>query len=186
MSPCLAAPNRPDPFLLGQYPTRDLGSPTWRIHPQVQSRRAIIQLTQEEDQAITNLLKLHHQEALQHHDLITAVHPDFSNAINPLPFLTDPTLQDSSTAEEAPKPACINGQYQWELQQRRGWSDSELEAANTLLGGFNQDQGDFLRTPDQYKMETTGPDTLLCQKTEMQQDSETLSGSVTCDSLKCD
>lgn len=64
MSACLAPPNRPDPFRSGPHPTRDLGDPTWRmhtIHLQVQPRWAVLQLSQEEDQAITNLLKLHHQ-----------------------------------------------------------------------------------------------------------------------------
>lgn len=66
MSACEAPPNQPDPFSSGPHPTRDLGSPSWTTEshqPQAQLRRAILQLTAEEDQAVTNLLKLHHQEA---------------------------------------------------------------------------------------------------------------------------
>ncbi|AWO97592.1 putative histone deacetylase complex subunit SAP25 [Scophthalmus maximus] len=62
MSACLAPPSRPDPFRSGSHPTRDLGSTDWRlnhIRSSAQPSRAILQLTWEEDQAITNLLKLH-------------------------------------------------------------------------------------------------------------------------------
>ncbi|XP_023822044.1 uncharacterized protein LOC105356412 [Oryzias latipes] len=66
MSSRMAPPNNPDPFRFGPHPTRDLGSLTWRgcsLDTHLQPPRAVIQLSQEEDQAITNLLTLHHQGA---------------------------------------------------------------------------------------------------------------------------
>ncbi|CAB1423934.1 unnamed protein product [Pleuronectes platessa] len=58
MSSFVNPSNRPDPFSLGPHPTRELGSLDWNLNP----TRAIIQLSPEEDQAVTHLLKLHYQE----------------------------------------------------------------------------------------------------------------------------
>ncbi|XP_072232260.1 zona pellucida protein AX 4 [Leuresthes tenuis] len=138
MSACVAAPNHPDPFRFGPHPSRDLGS--WRTHtvpPHFKPRRVVVQLTQEEDEAVTNLLKLHHQEALQSDE----AHLGFSRVRNPRHFITYPTFNDSLSAEEAHKPICCDVQCPDELQQG-GWSAAELEAADTLLSGFNQQQDD--------------------------------------------
>ncbi|XP_068612174.1 uncharacterized protein [Brachionichthys hirsutus] len=61
MSARVAPPARPDPFRSGTHPTRNLGSPTLKTTPLQPGAPLILQLTQEEDQAITNLLTLHHQ-----------------------------------------------------------------------------------------------------------------------------
>ncbi|XP_056225239.1 uncharacterized protein LOC130164494 isoform X1 [Seriola aureovittata] len=116
MSACLAPPNRPDPFRSGPHPTRDLGCPRWRtnpIHSPVQPNRAVLQLTQEEDQAITNLLKLHHHGPRQSDQTLTATQMDFFSVAGP-PVNLNPCLFP-----------------------RRGWSDTELEAADTLLSRFS-------------------------------------------------
>ncbi|XP_024143693.1 uncharacterized protein LOC112155896 [Oryzias melastigma] len=83
MSSCPAPPNHPDPFRSGPHPTRDLGSLTWTgcgPDTHLQPPRAIIQLSQEEDQAVTNLLKLHHQEATGSN--YTQQTGDFTNVFN--------------------------------------------------------------------------------------------------------
>ncbi|XP_021178364.2 uncharacterized protein LOC105934633 [Fundulus heteroclitus] len=74
MSACVAPPNRPDPFRAGPYPTYSLGSTSWTMQslpPAQEQPRLIVQLTQQEDQAITNLLELHHQEAPRAEGTIT-------------------------------------------------------------------------------------------------------------------
>ncbi|XP_008281069.1 zona pellucida protein AX 4 [Stegastes partitus] len=82
MSACPVPPNRPDPFRSGPHPTRDLGSSTWRIHSTDSlPRRVVIQLTQEEDQAITNLLKLHYQESPQREE--AAAQMNFCDVVEP-------------------------------------------------------------------------------------------------------
>ncbi|KAJ8008342.1 hypothetical protein DPEC_G00103830 [Dallia pectoralis] len=80
MSSCPAPPIRRDPFRTQTHPTRDLGSNSWTrdhlrrpINPiptpflarprERGPNRAVIQLTLEEDQAITNLLKLYHHHS---------------------------------------------------------------------------------------------------------------------------
>lgn len=83
MSSCPAPPHHPDPFRSGPHPTRDLGSLTWTgcgPDTHLQPPRAIIQLSQEEDQAVTNLLKLHHQEATGSN--YTQRTGDFTNVFN--------------------------------------------------------------------------------------------------------
>ncbi|KAM8897403.1 uncharacterized protein AB9W97_008817 [Spinachia spinachia] len=99
-----APPSRADPFRSGTHPTRDLGSLSLGVNP----LRVVVQLTQEEDQAVTNLLKLHHQ--------------------------TEPLRGD-----EAPRAGDAG-------RLRRGdcWSDLELEAADTLLGGFGPTERDHI------------------------------------------
>lgn len=95
MSACQAPPVCPDPFRSGPHPITDLG--TWKIdsrHPPAQRNLLVLQLTQEEDDTVTNLLKLHHQE----------------------PAAFEPLLLND---------------------EGRCWSESELEAAKTLLNGFS-------------------------------------------------
>lgn len=114
MSACPAPPTRPDPFRSGPHPTRDLGSLTTKVNPlhlPVRPTRVVLQLTQEEDQAVTNLLQLHHQEEPLHWG-------SSEGGVAPL-------WNDVPCAEES------------RLQQGRRWSDTELEAANTLLRGFS-------------------------------------------------
>lgn len=138
MSACLAPPTRPDPFRSEPHPTRDLGSLTLKIntlHPPVQPSCVILQLTQEEDQAITNLLKLHHQQPIQSDETLAALQMVSSSvALNPISFL-HLDLMDSTSAEEVYKPFCSDEQYP--RQQGRSWSDTELEAAYTLLSCFS-------------------------------------------------
>nr|XP_046237637.1 uncharacterized protein LOC124055068 isoform X2 [Scatophagus argus] len=140
--PAWPPPARPDPFRSGPHPTMDLGSYTFKINPflpSVQPGQVIVQLTQEEDQAITNLLKLHHQEPLQSDDSLIAP----QNNLNPVPFLGHPEPVDFTSAQEAYKLLCTDLQHPMEaslhsqLQQGRRWSETELEAANTLLSCFS-------------------------------------------------
>ncbi|KAM7366285.1 hypothetical protein PAMP_015737 [Pampus punctatissimus] len=158
MSACFAPPNRPDPFRSGIHPTRDLGSSTWRIHtihPTTQPRRVILQLTQEEDQAITNLLKLHHHEPLQRHEILTALNMDSSSSTEPLVDNMDTSSACSHSAEESDKLFNIDVQHLREaglvsrFQQERHWSDTELEAADTLLSRFSLMEDDKLRVQTQ-------------------------------------
>ncbi|CAJ1086209.1 uncharacterized protein LOC117807332 isoform X2 [Xyrichtys novacula] len=114
MSPCIAPPIQPDPFRSAPHPATDLGGLSVKInslHPPVQSRLLVLQLTQEEDQAVTNLLKLRHQ-----------VKSDKTIEFHPEPV-------ESNTAGEASK-ARSHG------HEGQAWSETELEAANTLLNGF--------------------------------------------------
>lgn len=65
MSAVPAPPTGPDAFWSGQHLTRNLGSSTWETDSSVSSlhpQRFVIQLTEEEDQAITTLLTLHYEE----------------------------------------------------------------------------------------------------------------------------
>ncbi|XP_032367225.1 uncharacterized protein LOC116686341 isoform X2 [Etheostoma spectabile] len=141
MSACPAPPTRPDPFRSEAHPTRDLGNLTLKrktIHPPVQSSRVILQLTQEEDQAITNLLKLHHQQPIQSDKTLAALQMVSSSVeLNPISFL-HPDLMDSTSAEEVYKPFCSDEQYS--RQQGKSWSDLELEAANALLSCLMEEE----------------------------------------------
>ncbi|XP_074479534.1 uncharacterized protein LOC141760545 [Sebastes fasciatus] len=194
MSTCLAPPTRPDPFRSAPHPTRDLGSLTVKINPllrpPVQPSRIVLQLTQEEDQVITNLLKLHHQEEpVRSDDTLTASQMD----LNPIPFL-HPELMASASAGEAYEPFfCSDVRYPREaslqLQQGRCWSDTELEAANTLLSCFSLTEKDEIWGQNHNKPAATLPDPLPYQQnhedssisTETQQGSETPPASITTD-----
>ncbi|XP_044040529.1 uncharacterized protein LOC122870422 isoform X2 [Siniperca chuatsi] len=192
MSACLAPPTRPDPFRSGPHPTRDLGSPTLTIntlHPPVQPSQVILQLTQEEDQAITNLLKLHHQEPIQRVETLTAPQMD----LNPIPFLSHPEPM------EVYKPFCSDVQHprgaslQDQLQQGRCWSDRELEAANTLSSHFSLMEKEKIRGQNHNKSAATLPDPLPYRRhedssinTETQQGSETLPALITTDRTQND
>ncbi|XP_040887358.1 uncharacterized protein LOC121177196 isoform X2 [Toxotes jaculatrix] len=192
MSACLAPPNRRDPFRSGPHPIRDLGSPEWRMNPihlPVQPSRTIVQLTQEEDQAITNLLKLHHQGARQGDDTLTAAQMDFSSVVeppvdfNPCLFLSHSKSMDPTSAEDVYKPLCCDVQYPRKaglLQQGRGWSDMELEAADTLLSCFSLTEEDRIWVQCHQKSAVMLPDHVPYQNkdlpinTETQQESEAL------------
>ncbi|XP_026209046.1 uncharacterized protein LOC113157670 [Anabas testudineus] len=140
MSATLAPPNHPDPFRSGPYPTRDLGSSTWRMptrYRRVQPSHFVLQLTQEEDRAITNLLKLHHQSPIPSAETLSAAQMGFSNVAG--------SQQDSNSrlflqgpADLTPvyRPLGSDGRCPREVEQRRGWSDAELEVADTLLSCF--------------------------------------------------
>lgn len=136
MSAGLAPPIRPDPFMVGPHPIRDLGC--WRRDPLYQPiaprpkprkrghRRAVIQLTLEEDQAITSLLKLHYQ------DPATFTQKDLSEGgASPVDHMaTDHhlPLNQLQVGQSGPSPIEQIGPY------RRGQrSSAELEAANALL-----------------------------------------------------
>ncbi|KAI4808702.1 hypothetical protein KUCAC02_000750 [Chaenocephalus aceratus] len=129
MSPCPAPPPCPDPFKFGPNPTRNLGHLTLEIsnlHPAVQKGQVVLQLTEEEDQTITNLLTLHYQEEpLQVDETLPSV--------NPNSFCHPDTIDFTA----APNPCSLSDlQYPGEtieFQQRRRWSETELDAANTLL-----------------------------------------------------
>ncbi|XP_035503401.2 uncharacterized protein LOC118318137 isoform X2 [Scophthalmus maximus] len=136
MSACLAPPSRPDPFRSGSHPTRDLGSTDWRlnhIRSSAQPSRAILQLTWEEDQAITNLLKLHQSGES---DETLAAAPVNVNACF---YQSHPSPTVSTIAEELYKPFFSGGQRPRtailgnQSQQGKCWSVEELEAADTLL-----------------------------------------------------
>ena len=124
----------------------------------------ILQLTEEEDQAVTNLLKLHHQEVPQTDD-ISAAHMDLDN-----------DLEDSQSAETANKQISAGDQYLRELQHQRGLSEMELEATKTLFSGFNQEE-DLMRTLNRCQSPALP---LLCQSAGTQDECETLSTLVTC------
>lgn len=166
MSACPAPAASPDPFRSGPHPTVDLGSLSFTIsalHPPVKLSRAVVQLTQEEDQAITYLLKLHHQEP-------TAPHTD---------FLPHPEPVDATSAEEEYKPLCSDLQNFGEAglrgrsQRGRCWSSTELEAAETLWSGFSLVEKDRMRGENYSESADTLPDHL------QQQGSETLPSSIT-------
>ncbi|TNN67939.1 hypothetical protein EYF80_021908 [Liparis tanakae] len=123
MSACPAPPTRPDPFGSGPHPTRDLGSLTLSVTPlhlPARPTQVVLQLTQEEDQAVTNLLQLHHQEEPSHWG-------SAEGGVAPL-------WNDGPCAKES--------RLQSRSQQGRCWSDTELEAANTLLRGFSPTEKD--------------------------------------------
>ncbi|KAM6960376.1 uncharacterized protein LKV04_021942 [Tautogolabrus adspersus] len=123
MSPCPTPPVCPDPFRSRPHPTMELGSLTWKInvlHPSVQPNQLVLQLTQEEDQAVTNLLKLHHQEGPAHSEETTLFHAG----------RLESTLADKGSENLHLTKASLFG-------HEGRWSDIELEAANTLLSGFS-------------------------------------------------
>lgn len=147
MSACLAPPNRPDPFRSGPHPTRDLGSPTWRtqtIHPQVQPRQVVLQLTQEEDQAVTNLLKLHYQ---MDHD---------SN-------VSHPCAKDGEEGYKPARGALIEGTV---------WSDAELEVADTLSSQLKINYVDLLKAQNRNETANTPFGPLLCPSPQTHQEPE--------------
>ncbi|XP_034532475.1 uncharacterized protein LOC117807332 isoform X2 [Notolabrus celidotus] len=116
MSACQAPSVHPDPFRSGPNPTVDLGGLTLkmdRLRPQVKPSLLVLQITQEEDDTITNLLKLHYQE------------PDQSDEPS------ESTSPECASKPLHPNEASLLG------HEGRCWSETELEAANTLLNGFS-------------------------------------------------
>ncbi|XP_034712266.1 uncharacterized protein LOC117934597 isoform X2 [Etheostoma cragini] len=185
MSACPAPPTRPDPFRSEAHPTRDLGSLTLKrktIHPPVQPSRVILQLTQEEDQAITNLLKLHHQQSVHSDQTLAALQMVSSSVeLNPISFL-HPDLMDSTSPEEVYKPFCSDEQYS--RQQGKSWSDMELEAANALLSCLMEKE---IWGQNPSKSALTLSDTLLCQQhKDSSRSSEPPKGSETFSVLTAD
>lgn len=141
MSSCIAPPVRPDPFRSAPHHSRDLGSPTVKVNPllpAVQLCQVVIQLTQEEDQAITNLLKLHHEE------------PPLSNkTINaPLKHSCSTLVQHQPESTHSSS----DGQHSREVSC---WSVEELEAANTLLSCQNL-RGSAVLPPDPILQQSQG------------------------------
>lgn len=186
MSACPAPPARPDPFRSDPHPTRDLGSLTFEINtlqPFVQPNQVILQLTEEEDQAITNLLKLHHQEPAESHETLIAPQID----LNPISYLSPKTM-DSTSSDGACKPFCEDVKHQREaglqnqFQQVRCWSDRELEAANTLLSRFRLMEKDESLVQNHNKSPAALPGPLPQQL----HGSEPLPASVTADDTKKD
>lgn len=161
MSACVSPPNHPDPFRSERHSIRDLGSSTLRaqIHSTTQPCWVVLQLTQEEDEAITNLLKLHHHEPLQRDESLTAL------GAEPLDYNRDIKSgcghPDSTSAEESdeffysdvehPREAGLVS----ELQKERCWSDMELEAADTLLSHFSLMEEDRLEIQTQQGSEAS-------------------------------
>ncbi|TMS02394.1 hypothetical protein E3U43_007934 [Larimichthys crocea] len=148
-----APPTRPDPFRSGAHLTRNLGSLTFKIdtlHRPVQPSQVVLQLTQEEDQAITNLLKLHYQEPRQTDETRTAPHMDS----HPEPA-------------QVYEPCCSDVQHpslRGHSQQGRCWSDAELDAANTLLSRFCLMEEVNIWSHDDNKTASTIPDSLPHQR----------------------
>ncbi|KAG7496191.1 hypothetical protein JOB18_013864 [Solea senegalensis] len=178
MSACLAPPNRPDPFRSGSHPTRDLGGSEWVENPistPVQPSCYVVQLTQEEDQVITNLLKLHHKELGQ----IDETQMEFDGAeespVNITASFSHSHCQPvilTSLSDEEHRHKDLG--LQSKLQQGRRWSDAELEAADTLLSCCcveeeDQERGVMLPLPlpSQHNED-------LVKSTEIQPGSETL------------
>ncbi|MED6286218.1 hypothetical protein CHARACLAT_003601 [Characodon lateralis] len=166
MSACVATPNRPDPFRAGPYPINNQGSPSWKIQsiPPQEQLNVVIQLTQQEDQAITNLLKLHHQEALQSKESIIPGHTDFPGAV-----MSNPRHFNTASLDGATKVICNDA-----LEEGGKWSEAEYDAANTLLSSFNQ--------MDDYLIGETAtlPDQLLSQNSETELERQSFSPLVTC------
>ncbi|XP_062300451.1 uncharacterized protein LOC134005542 [Scomber scombrus] len=155
MSTCVSPPNRPDPFRSERHSIRDLGSSTLRaqiIHSTTQPR-------------ITNLLKLHHHEPLQRDESLTALNVDSSGGEEPLEYNRDSSSgcghPDSNSAEESEKffysdvehPRAAG--FVSELQKERCWSDTELEAADTLLSHFSLMEEDGLEIQTQQGSEAS-------------------------------
>ncbi|XP_059210805.1 uncharacterized protein LOC131989566 [Centropristis striata] len=169
MSACLAPPTRRDPFRAEPYSTRDLGNPTLKsstLRPPVQSNRVILELTQEEDQAITNLLKLRHQKPVQRDETLTGPQMDlFSENLDPVVFI-DPACMDFTSAEEEHEPLCGDVQDPREASWQQGmhWSDAELEVANTLLSHFSLMEEDKIWGQNHNKSAAALPDPPLHQQ----------------------
>lgn len=139
MSTCIAPPIRADPFRSALHQSRDLGSSTVKVNPLVippaQLCQVVVQLTQDEDQAITNLLKLRHQEP-----------PPPSETMDSSPkYLLSSLVQHQSTDR---------GSGVLQSRETKCWSVQEIEAANTLsrFGLMEKDQ-----TPEQWNSPPTDP-----------------------------
>lgn len=138
MSTCIAPPIRADPFRSALHHSRDLGGSTVKVNalvPPAQLRQVVVQLTQDEDQAITNLLKLHHQEPPPRNETMDrSLKYPLSSLVQHQPTDTDSGVLQSREA--------------------RCWSAQEMEAANTLsrFGLMEKDQN-----PEAWKGPPTDP-----------------------------
>lgn len=141
MSSCIAPPVCPDPFRSAPHHSRDLGSPTLKVNPllpPVQLCQVVIQLTQEEDQAITNLLKLHHKE------------PPLSNKT-----INVPLKHSRSTLVQHQRESTHSSSDGQHSREASCWSAEELEAANTLLSCQNL-RGSAVLPPDPLLHQSDG------------------------------
>ncbi|KAJ0055532.1 hypothetical protein NL108_005381 [Boleophthalmus pectinirostris] len=132
MSACLAPPNHSDPFRTGQHHIRNLGCSSWEmgpIPPPVNRMRVVLQLTQEEDQTITNLLKLHHGEEKLFQSEVETLQVDSE-------FIHAPH-NTSAQANEQMNRHFARSRVDSLGKLRKLWSDKELEVANTLLTHFS-------------------------------------------------
>ncbi|XP_029932157.1 uncharacterized protein LOC115376600 isoform X2 [Myripristis murdjan] len=191
MSSCPVPPSQPDPFRSGPTPTINLGSASWRMEPVVLPSRVILQLTLEEDQAITNLLKLHHQEPLQRQDGNAFIAPqgnpsgvgesledDMNMEMDFSLSISHPELMDLTPIEEIDEFCNTEGEHPWvailgsQLHQGRLWSDVELEAAKTLLTCLSLSDPDGLWEQNQHRPAETHP--ALSLSAEIPPVSETL------------
>lgn len=122
MATCIAPPILADPFRSALHHSRDLGSSTVIVNPLVapsaQLCQVVVQLTQDEDQAITNLLKLHHQEAPSPNDTMDT---QLKCPLSSLP--EHPSTDAGSAVPQSSEAMC--------------WSVQEIEAAN-ILSRFGQ------------------------------------------------
>ncbi|XP_046904978.1 uncharacterized protein LOC124487026 [Hypomesus transpacificus] len=159
MSACPAPPARPDPFRSGSYPTRDLGCSTWRRNPNYchqadrprprsKKSQSVIELTLEEDQAITNLLTLHHQQhihtdGLPVHAIQKDLHengvlsvanmtPDHQTSLSHTP-LDQSAVTEGMRASHRDRPLHSVAIFRGERHRETLGSSVEMEAADALL-----------------------------------------------------
>ncbi|XP_055085068.1 uncharacterized protein LOC129457107 [Periophthalmus magnuspinnatus] len=128
MSACPAPPNGSDPFRTERRLVRNLGCSFWEtgpLPPPVGRTWVVLQLTPEEDQTITNLLKLHHGEGAEEDG----------------DFYMDREFSPDQRREQIHR--CFTRSEEAGLgKQTKRWSDRELEAANTLLTQFGATRED--------------------------------------------
>ncbi|XP_048883677.1 uncharacterized protein LOC125750242 isoform X1 [Brienomyrus brachyistius] len=132
MSPSITSSIRPDPFRTEPHLIRDLGSQVWAwdhlcapqtstLGPTLRPRKEVIQLSAEEDQAITNLLKLHHESISE------PIHE------RPCQPRWSPARCLPANQEDDANIDCIPQLTMTSKGQSGRWSDTELEAADILL-----------------------------------------------------
>ncbi|XP_023688295.2 uncharacterized protein [Paramormyrops kingsleyae] len=130
MSASITPPIRADPFRTEPRLIRDLGSQVWAwdhlcapqtstLGPTLRPRREVIQLSAEEDQAITNLLKLRHDSISE------------PNHETPCQLRWSPAMP--ANQEDDASIDCIPQMTMTSKGQSGQWSDTELEAADILL-----------------------------------------------------
>ncbi|KAK7909819.1 hypothetical protein WMY93_014503 [Mugilogobius chulae] len=118
MSARVAPPIRPDPFRTGHHLSRRLGCSSWEMGPKplsVNHMWLVIELTQEEDQTITNLLKLHHG---------------------------GDSFGEKKHVQDRFSFAPDSRQFSHSRAAGKHWSEAELEVANTLLTHFGATSDD--------------------------------------------
>ncbi|KAJ8416656.1 hypothetical protein AAFF_G00325340 [Aldrovandia affinis] len=145
MSIIPALPLEPDPFRTRPHPTRELGSQVWtwdnlstfRSRPAQGRMVEAIQLSMEEDHAITNLMTLHYQSQQGP----TSIDPLGRMATQGLTvedhqFLSQPTPTQPSFSDSGPASNNVGGTVtslsMLECQSKQR-SDVEMEAASVLL-----------------------------------------------------